>query len=447
MKIQIANTAIRTVWGDITKVDFADVIVNSVGSTAHSGKGVNAAILNAAGLNFNKYYIKEGGCKTGKAIITPSCKLPCKAVIHTMGPVWKDGSCNEVALLESCYKESMRLAEAKDFNSIAFPSISTGYHGFPIEKAAYIAVHAVVEYLYIHRKSFTDIYWVLFDEITKSAYDSAFAILSKEFKLDQTEDNYDIIGFYHEYDPYGCFSNWYPAEFEYAGKKYANSEQYMMYQKVMMFGRKDLADKIMKTTNPMECKKIAGQKFPEFNAVTWESTCYTIVKRGVRAKLIQNPSIKGMLLKTGNALLAECSPNDKKWGIGLDNKNPDWKNIAKWNGKNLLGRILMEVRDDFRKWPSDYYSIYKKVHLNAYSSSPSKEWDATAAVLERLPKYHATIHAYADTLRSQKDRDRFYHQCSLYEWELQMKINNGGGLPEAGFYEMKQEIYEITQGY
>lgn len=446
MRIQIANTAIRTVQGDITKVDFADVIVNSVGAASHNGNGVSAAIHKAAGMYLNKFYIKEGGCKPGEAIITPSFELPCKAVVHTKGPIWKDGNCNEVGLLESCYRESLRVAKTNNYCSVAFPSVSTGYHGFPIEKAAYIAVHAVAEYLYKNQRDFTNVYWVLYDKVTKNAYDKALTILSEELSIDQNAGTYSIIGFYHEYDPYGCFSNWYPAVFEYAGKTFANLEQYMMYHKVMMFGKYDLADQIMQTSNPMECKKIAEQKFPEFNTVTWDSTCYTIVKRGVKAKFIQNPSIKGMLLKTGNALLAECSPNDNKWGIGLDIKNPDWKTIAKWNGRNLLGRILMEVREDFRKWPSAKNSIYEKILLNAHSLSPLMEWETTAAVLERLPKYHAAIHAYADTLLSQKDRDRFYHQCSLYEWEVQMKINNGGGLPEAGFYEMKQEVYELAKG-
>ena len=86
----------------------------------------------------------------------------------------------------------------------------------------------------------------------------------------------------------------------------------MMYHKVMMFGKTDLAEQIMQTSDPMKCKKIAGQKFPEFNADIWEKTCYTIVKRGVKAKFVQNEDIRKMLLDTGNELLAECSPYDRK---------------------------------------------------------------------------------------------------------------------------------------
>ena len=143
-----------------------------------------------------------------------------------------------------------------------------------------------------------------------------------KLKISDTQSNIQIIGFYHEYESYGCFSNWYPAEFDYAGKHFANSEQYMMYHKVSMFGRNDLAEQIMNTSDPKKCKQIAGQKFPEFKHETWESTCYTIVKRGVKAKFCQNIGIMKTLLNTGNALLAECSSKDRKWGIGIDIHNP-----------------------------------------------------------------------------------------------------------------------------
>ena len=131
-----------------------------------------------------------------------------------------------------------------------------------------------------------------------------------------------MIGFYHENEEYGCFSNWYPAEFDYV-HHFANSEQFMMYHKVIMFQRYDLADQIMQTADPAKCKKIAGQKFPEFNGDVWEKTCYTIVKRGVKAKFVQNEDIRKTLLATGNELLAECSPFDKKWGIGIDIRDSD----------------------------------------------------------------------------------------------------------------------------
>lgn len=449
MKIKIKNTTIRTVQGDITKAEFADVIVNSAGNSS-SGGGVNAAIHKAAGKGLTISYTKQGGFKTGEAIITPAFKLPCKYVIHTKGPIWTDGNHNEVSLLISCYKKSLELAEESGAShhgiySIAFPSISTGVHGFPTETAAYTAVHAVADYLYTHHSNIEIIYWIFSNEKTKSAYDKALATLSSELKLSQNSDGPQMIGFYHEYEQYGCFSNWYPSEFDYAGKHYANSEQYMMYHKVMMFGRKDFADQIMQTTNPAECKCIAGQKFPEFNSVTWGSTCYTIVKRGVKAKFRQNQAIGEILLGTGNALLAECSLKDKKWGIDVDINDPDRLDTSKWNGKNMLGRILMEIRGELRleKMLLDVPNM-KKFKAFYSTNNLIPEWEAKAGIIEHIPQYHAAVHAYADTIATQKGRDRFYHQCSLYEWELQMKVNNGGRLPLAGFYEMKQEIYEVA---
>lgn len=157
-----------------------------------------------------------------------------------------------------------------------------------------------------------------------------------------------MIGFYHEYDQYGCFSNWYSAEFAIAGRKYANSEQFMMVQKVWMFHRFDIAQIIMETEDPAKCKAIAGRPFPEFNSDIWNKTCYTVVKRGVKAKFAQNQDILETLLGTGNELLAECSLRDTKWGIGIDISDPSRLEIAKWRGQNLLGRILMEVREELR---------------------------------------------------------------------------------------------------
>ena len=87
------------------------------------------------------------------------------------------------------------------------------------------------------------------------------------------EDQSNIIGFYHEYEEYGCFSNWYPADFEYAGRHYAHCEQFMMAQKVLMFRNYDLASQIMGTNDPAECKKLGAQKFRGFNSEVWEKTC------------------------------------------------------------------------------------------------------------------------------------------------------------------------------
>ena len=251
-----------------------------------------------------------------------------------------------------------------------------------------------------------------------------------------------MIGFFHEYEEYGCFSNWYPAGFDYV-HHFANSEQFMMYHKVLMFGRYDMANKIMKTSDPAECKNIAKQKFKEFVPEIWEKTCYTIVKRGVKAKFAQNEGIRKVLLGTGNELLAECSPWDTKWGIGIDISKPERLDVSKWNGQNLLGRILMEVREELREEIALSPDGQIK-YVNAIPLEPIAEWNMRAGELQCIPQYHNAIHAFSDTLQDAHVHDCFLYDYTLQEWDGAMQTNMGGGLTINGFYEMKQEVYDIA---
>ena len=253
-----------------------------------------------------------------------------------------------------------------------------------------------------------------------------------------------MIGFFHENERYGCFSNWYPASFEYAGKHFVNSEQFMMFHKVLMFGQYDLAYQIMSTEDPAECKKIGRQKFPEFNSNQWELLCYTIVKRGVKAKFVQNEELLEILLGTGSELLAECSPYDKKWGIGIDINDPDRYDISKWKGKNLLGKVLMEIRDELQQ--EKMSSPDGKLHyIDACDLEPIKEWEMTAGMLWRIPQFYWAVHAYSETLDSYRKMGFFYHKKSLCAWETDMREKRSGGLPDIGFYEMKQDVYDTAR--
>ena len=130
---------IEVVEGDITKQE-ADAIVNAANTTLLGGGGVDGAIHRAAGPELLEECRKLGGCATGQARITKGCRLPAKWVIHTVGPVWRDGRHGEDELLASCYRSCFALAEAHGIRTIAFPSISTGAYGFPMERAASIAV-------------------------------------------------------------------------------------------------------------------------------------------------------------------------------------------------------------------------------------------------------------------------------------------------------------------
>lgn len=127
--------------GDITVEDI-DVIVNAANTGLRGGGGVDGAIHRAAGPSVMEECGKIGGCVTGEAVITGAGGLKAKKIIHTPGPVWRGGEAGEPELLENCYRNSLRLAGENGLRTIAFPAISAGIYGYPIEKAAEIALSA-----------------------------------------------------------------------------------------------------------------------------------------------------------------------------------------------------------------------------------------------------------------------------------------------------------------
>ena len=159
--------------------------------------------------------------------------------------------------------------------------------------------------------------------------------------------NNNIILFYKPEGYYGCLSNWYPCTFHYMDITFTSSEQYMMYQKAIMFHDYDIANKILKSNDLNIIKKL-GRSVNNYDETRWSNGRLQIMRRGLRAKFSQNFELANILMSTKDSILAEAAPHDKIWGIGLAIDNPNAHNMNKWTGKNLLGKVLMQVRDDIK---------------------------------------------------------------------------------------------------
>lgn len=145
-----------------------------------------------------------------------------------------------------------------------------------------------------------------------------------------------------------CFSQWFPVKFEEDGVVFKTAEHYMMAGKAKLFSDQEILQKILQSGTPNQAKNL-GRKVKNFDPKIWDGHKYEIVKKANLLKFTQNLKFQNFLLSTGDKILVEASPYDKIWGIGMLETDPRAENPLLWNGENLLGFALMEVRDELRR--------------------------------------------------------------------------------------------------
>ncbi len=159
---------------------------------------------------------------------------------------------------------------------------------------------------------------------------------------------YKVIGFHNPDEGYGFLSNWYLSDFTVDGIAYSSMEQYMMYQKAVLFQEEETAKEILETTDVGKIKAL-GRAVKGYKDEVWNGLRQVIIYDGLQQKFFQNEKLKKQLLDTGNAILAECAVQDRIWGIGCSMKDERRFYMDEWRGQNLLGFTLMKVRDKIQK--------------------------------------------------------------------------------------------------
>ena len=238
-----------------------------------------------------------------------------------------------------------------------------------------------------------------------------------------------IIAFGPEIEDYECFCDDYPAEFRYAEGEFRSVRHYKELHKELLFER------------------LNGKHIPEKTAA-WNKIVYNVVKRGVQAKFRHHKEMQELLFSTGDALLACCCKSED-WGTGLSAEDPLLKEVNHWPGRNLSGRILMEIRRELlleTKLLDRPFASYTDYCSNL--EQPIPVWLLTPAELMQQPEYRTAVKTYSDSLFLPHWKDGFLgingSSESLLEWDEKHITNMGWGWPLAGFYEMKQEVYEIA---
>ena len=254
-------------------------------------------------------------------------------------PVY-DGRPHETAALTASYHSALDAALAGGFGGIAIPTLGAAI-GWPPQFAVPAALVAVERWQAAHPDAALHVTLCAPDDRTYGLYEE-FAVMPEDAPVTG-----NVVGFFHEYGPNGWFSNWYPAVFTVDGVTYLNAEQYLMHQKALCCGDTATAAKVLENPDP-KTVKLLGRAITLYDDEAWRSVRQEVIYRGLLAKFGQNSGLKHQLLATGDAVIAECSPNDRIWGIGLALDDPRHQDVAQWQGESILGRALMRVRDTLR---------------------------------------------------------------------------------------------------
>lgn len=269
----------------------------------------------------------------------------------------------------------------------------------------------------------------------------------------------NVITFYDLDGEYGCFRNAYPTEFTYAGKEYTSSEQFFDEQKSLSFGDIETANKIMKLSDNINAIKKYGRTAKNMNDEVLEKIQEHTMLRGVRAKFQQNPDLLEILDSTGTAVIGYCTPteNSELWGIGLSEEDPHHGDVSCWTGENLMGRVLMQTRQQLRQWSA----ARPDVGLDYVQPDELPEtglWTMTLSEMQKIPSLYQVIRDYLYVLKfvfktnqgagfSQEALEEIMtmtSQTPFYEFDRMMRQEGGGGLPQTGFFELSQELANMS---
>lgn len=334
-----------------------DAIVNAANDRLQAGSGVCGAVFRDAGYAKLQAACDEiGYCKTGSAVITPGFNLKAKYIIHAVGPIWNGGEYGEPKQLYGAYYRSLELAVENHCHSIGFPLISAGIFGYPKDQAWRKAIQACTDFFAKNPDADLEVVFaVLDDEIIRIGEKELERQWNKgngnEIRKEKTgcdPAKEDFVFFWMDNEENGCFSQWYQAKMVIDGVEYANCEQYMMAKKALAMGDIEYYILIMHETDPAKVKQY-GREVRGFDSAKWASCAPKIIYDGNYAKFTQNEELKRRLLATGDAVLAEASPYDKIYGIGLSADDPVAKVPEQWKGKNLMGKTLMKIREELQK--------------------------------------------------------------------------------------------------